>query len=144
MSKICEQQESFLLRLRYLENDNPAALVSGGEELSILVELHAGDDISCNKVRIQYCTLPTGRRPSTEKKHNYRYYATRNSKLNYPQVGYRQAASTVLDDFIYFDKKKTRSVQTIIKNTVTGTLGNCVFPSHVSKGINYYAVARNL
>jgi hypothetical protein len=42
------------LRYRYLENDNPAALVSGGEELSVLVELHAGDDISCNKVRIQY------------------------------------------------------------------------------------------
>ncbi len=93
--------------------------------------------------RVLYSTLPTGRRPSTEKKHNYRY-DTRNSKLNYPQVGYRRAVSTVLDDFIYFDKKKTRSVLTIIKNTVTGTLGNCVFPSHVSKGINYYAVARNL
>jgi hypothetical protein len=66
-----------LLYLWYLENDNPAALVSGGEELSILVELHAGDDISCNKVRIKYCTLPTGRRPSTEKKHNK---VTRNSK----------------------------------------------------------------
>ncbi len=102
-SKICEQPESFLLWLRYLENYNPAALVPGGEELSVLVELHAGDDISCNKVRIKYCTLPTGRRPCTvQKKTQLPYrYATRNSKLNYPQVGYRQATSTVLDDFIY-------------------------------------------
>ncbi len=54
----------FSFNLRYLENDNPAALVSGGEELSILVELHAGDDISCNKLELN---IVSGRRPSTEK-----------------------------------------------------------------------------
>ncbi len=50
--------------LRYLENDNPAALVSGGEELSVLVELHAGDDISCNKLELN---IESGGRPCTEK-----------------------------------------------------------------------------
>jgi hypothetical protein len=55
--------------LRYLENDNPAALVSGGEELSVLVELHAGDDISCNQVTIKILYVSYWQTTKYRKKH---------------------------------------------------------------------------
>ena len=33
-----------------LEYNNPSSLVARGQQLAIVVELHTGDDVSCNKM----------------------------------------------------------------------------------------------